>query len=185
MKKIHVLFIQGGGEGAYEVDKELMLSLKDSLGKEYEVNYPKMPNEDDPNYNLYRTKIEKELNNVEDEVVLVGHSLGACFLLKYLTEIKNGRGIAGIFLISTPFWGKGGWQYEGFTINNELASEKTVKMPVFFYHSTDDETVPFSHLALYKKIFPHAKFREIDGGGHQLIKGVTEIVRDIQRLDTV
>jgi predicted alpha/beta hydrolase family esterase len=144
-----------------------------------------MPKEDDPNYELYKTQIEKELNRIEDKVILVGHSLGACFLLKYLAEEKVNKHIAGMFLIATPFWGKGGWQYEGFTLNNMLASKRTTNIPVFFYHSTGDEIVPFAHLSLYKEKFPHAVIRKIIGRGHQLKNDVTEIVQDIKSLYSI
>jgi uncharacterized protein len=49
MKK-QVLFIQGAGEGAYEEDGELVKSLRDALGGEYDVRYPKMPEEEDQGY---------------------------------------------------------------------------------------------------------------------------------------
>jgi hypothetical protein len=46
--------------------------------------------------------------------ILIGHSLGGSFLLKYVSEEKIGKTIAGIFLIATPYWGGAGWQYEGY-----------------------------------------------------------------------
>jgi hypothetical protein len=38
-----VLFIQGAGKGAHEEDGKLVMSLRDGLGTEYNVRYPKMP----------------------------------------------------------------------------------------------------------------------------------------------
>jgi hypothetical protein len=43
-----VLFIHGGGEGAYEEDRKLATSLQDALGTAYDVRCPKMPDEDRP-----------------------------------------------------------------------------------------------------------------------------------------
>jgi len=40
MKKPTILFIQGGGEGAYEVDKKLTLYLQEALGEIYDIQYP-------------------------------------------------------------------------------------------------------------------------------------------------
>ena len=175
-----ILFIQGGGEGAHESDKELADYLQHALGKTHKISYPKVPNENNPDYEIFKNKIEEEIENVNDPIILVGHSLGACYLLKYLTDIKIRKNISGLFLIATPFWGKHGWQYEGFTLNNELASRKTADIPTFFYHSTNDETVPFSHLGLYEEKFPHAKTRRIVGRGHQLDNDLSEVVHDIQ-----
>jgi pimeloyl-ACP methyl ester carboxylesterase len=44
-----ILFIQGGGAAAHdEWDDNLVESLRRELGSEYEVRYPRMPDEDDP-----------------------------------------------------------------------------------------------------------------------------------------
>jgi len=179
MKRATIFFVQGGSKGAYDADKKLVSYLQNALDETYEIVYPKMPGEDDPDYEAYKAKIEKELKGVDGGLILVGHSLGACFLLKYLTGKEIDKNIIGIFLASTPFWGEGGWQYEGFSLDNELASKVTTDIPVFFYHGTNDETVPFSHLSLYKEKFPHAEFREIVGRGHQLDNDLSEMVNDI------
>ena len=38
-----ILFIQGGGAGAYEADQQLVVSLRRALGTAYELLYPNMP----------------------------------------------------------------------------------------------------------------------------------------------
>jgi len=182
MKRTTVLFIQGGGEGAYEADKKLVAYLEKALRKNYEIIYPKMPDENDPDYKIFKATIEGEIEKINHDLLLIGHSLGGCFLLKYSTEKRMSKNILGLFLIATPFWGEGGWQYEGFTIDNKLAAEKTKKIQTFFYHSTNDEIVPFSHLQLYKEKFPHAKMRKISGRGHQLQNDLSEVVDDIKVL---
>jgi len=179
MKKATIFFIQGGGKGAYNADKRLVSYLLNALGENYEIVYPKMPDEDDPDYEAYKVKIEQALKKIDSDLILVGHSVGGCILLKYITENKIDKNILGIFLASTPFWGEGGWQFEGFSLDNKLASKITANIPMFFYHSTNDETVPFSHLSLYKEKFPHAKFRKIVERGHQLGNDLSEMVKDI------
>lgn len=49
-----VLFIQGGGKGAYHEDAPLADSLKRALGPEYDVRYPQMPDEADPNVESWK-----------------------------------------------------------------------------------------------------------------------------------
>jgi predicted alpha/beta hydrolase family esterase len=182
MKKPVILFIQGGAKGAYKADQKLASFLQEALKDMYIINYPKMPDESNPYYENYKAKIKKELERIDTKVILAGHSLGSCFLLKYLSEEKIDKEIAGIFLIATPFWGGDGWQYEGFRLGNDFASKLPAKSPIFFYHSTDDETVPFAHLAVYAQKIPRAKIREIAGRGHQLNNDLSEIVRDIKSL---
>jgi len=184
MKK-QVLFIQGGGEGAYEEDEKLVASLRSSLGAVYEVRYPQMPNESDPDYEPWKAQIKKELAALEGQVMLIGHSLGGSFLLKYLAEEKIEKPIAGIFLMAAPYWGGDGWQYEGYetiALPEGFAAKLPGGAPIFLYHSRDDEIVPFAHLALYAEKLPQATIRALDGGGHQFNNDLAEVASDIANL---
>lgn len=80
--KTFVLFIQGGGEGAYEADAVLAKSLQRALGDEYDVRYPQMPDESNPDMQTWKTKISRELEALNGRVMLVGHSMGGATLLK-------------------------------------------------------------------------------------------------------
>jgi len=181
MKK-QVLFIQGAGKGAYEEDGELVKSLRDKLGTEYNVLYPKMPEEEDQGYEAWKTQISKELAKIDDEVILVGHSVGSSMLLKYLSEENIKNSIPGILLIAAPYWGTGGWQMDEFTLDEGYVSEILKGLPVFFYHSRDDDIVPFTHLALHAEKFPQATIREFDGRRHQLNNDLSEVAADIKGL---
>ena len=184
MKK-QVLFIQGGGEGAYEEDEKLVAYLRSALGTVYEVLYPQMPNESDPDYEPWKGQIKKELAALEGKVILVGHSLGSSFLLKYLAEEKIEKRIAGIFLMATPYWGGNGWKYKGYetiTLSEDFALKLPGGAPIFLYHSRDDEIVPFAHLALYAEKLPQATIREFDGRGHQFNNDLYEVASGIANL---
>jgi predicted alpha/beta hydrolase family esterase len=182
MKK-QVLFIQGGGAGAYEEDNQLAASLQDALGAEYNVLYPRMPNEDDPEYEAWKEQISKELAELDGAAILVGHSAGGTILLRYISVEKVEGTIAGIFLISTPFWGAEDWLVDEYTLRKGLASESPNGPPIFFYHSRDDEVVPFAHLAMYAAKLPGGIFRQLDGGGHQLNNNLAEVAADIKSLE--
>ena len=102
--KRQVLFIHGGGgQEAYEEDEKLAADLRDVLGDAYAVRYPKMPVNHE--YEAWREQIARELAALGWDVVLVGHSLGASILLKYLSEEELEKPVAGIFLIAPPYWG--------------------------------------------------------------------------------
>lgn len=181
MKK-QVLFIQGGGEGAYEEDRKLAQSLGDALGSQYNVLYPKMPEEESLGYEAWKAQISKELAALDDELILVAHSVGSSILLKYLTEEKVEKSIRGLFLIAAPYWGPGGWQMDEFTLDENHASNVLQELPIFFYHSRDDTIVPFEHLAPHAENFPQATIREFEGGGHQFNNDLSEVAADIKRL---
>jgi predicted alpha/beta hydrolase family esterase len=91
----HILFLQGAGEGAHEADKLLASSLEKALGKEYEVHYPKILNDGDASYDQWKAHIIKELQPLADPVILVGHSMGASILAKYLSEAIPSKPIKG------------------------------------------------------------------------------------------
>ena len=180
-----VLFIQGAGKGAYEEDEKLVASLRHLLRREYEVHYPAMRNEDDAEYETWKRQIERNLAELDGVVIVVGHSVGASILIKCVAE-GDAKKITGIFLIATPFWGGDkGWKYEGyeaFVLPDRPGDKFPANARVFFYHSRDDEVVPFAHLALYAQKFPQATIRELNGRGHQLNNDLSEVAEDIKNL---
>jgi serine hydrolase len=184
MKK-HVLFIHGAGQGAYEEDRLLVASLQDALGSAYNVRYPQMPEEDSAAYTDWKAPIITELSTLDGEVILVGHSVGSSVLLKYLSEEQVEQPVAGLYLIATPYWGADEfWKWDEGRLPED-AAEKLASIPrIFFYHSRDDKTVPFAHLALYAAKFPQATIREVDGRGHQFEPDLADVAEDIRREET-
>ena len=184
MKK-QILFIQGAGAGSYEEDEKLVESLRLLLGSLYEIRYPAMKNEDDAPYETWVGQIQEELATLNERVILIGHSVGGSVLIKFLSEMKIKKTIAGILIIAAPFWGGDGWTYEGYeelVLPNRADTKLPKDVPMFLYHSNDDEVVPFSHLALYAKTLPGAVTRELDGRGHQLNNDLSEVAEDIKKL---
>lgn len=181
--KQQTLFIQGGGNGGYEADAKLAASLQAVLGAAYEVRYPRMRTDEAlPDFG-WGQQIDEEMAAVESEVILVGHSLGASVLLKHLSASDGKRQIAGIFLISAPFWGGDqDWQYKGLTLQEDFADKLPKGVPLFLYHCRDDEVVPFAHLALYVQALRQANIRELASGGHQLGNDLTPVAEDIRSL---
>lgn len=181
MKK-HILFIQGGGRGAYEADLMLASNLQDRLGSEYEVHYPRMLAEESPEYAVWKARIAAELEERNGNMILVGHSLGASFLLKYLSEEVRAAPVSGLFLIAPPYWGTEDWEVDEYMLREEWMPRLSVIQPILFYHSRDDVWVPFSHLELYEQKIPHAAFRRFDGRGHQFNNDLSEVAADIKNL---
>jgi predicted alpha/beta hydrolase family esterase len=182
---IHVLFIQGAGHGAYDEDQQLAESLQKSLGQRFEVQYPKMPNEDDAHYDAWRQLIEQELASVPGPAVVAGHSVGASVLMKWLSERQDERPIAGAFLMACPYWGGDGWRYEGYeelALQPRPAANLPADVPIYLYHCRDDEVVPFEHMALWVRDFPQAVVRVCDSGGHQFNDDLSVVARDIASL---
>lgn len=177
----YVLFIQGGGgKEDFMADAKLVASLKEALGEAYTVHYPLLNDESTPDFGR-KKQIGTELSLIEGDVILVGHSLGASMLLKYLSESQCQK-ISGIFLISTPFWsGDEEWK-QGLKLHEDFPDKLPDDIPIFLYHCRDDEVVPFEHLSLYTQKLPQATFCEIPNGGHQLDNDLSLVAKDIKAL---
>jgi predicted alpha/beta hydrolase family esterase len=182
MKKGQVLFIHGGGGEAFEGDRALVRSLRGALGPHFRVEYPEMPDGAAPEYGAWSARISRELSALDGEVIFVGHSLGASILLKYISEERTEEGVAGVFLIATPYWGAADWEVAEFALRDDFPAALPGEVPIFFYHSRDDEVVPFAHLTLYAGRLPRARVREFDGRGHQLGEDLSEVAEDIGKL---
>jgi predicted alpha/beta hydrolase family esterase len=175
-----VLFIQGGGKGAHAEDAPLADSLKRALGREYAVRFPRMPGEADPSLASWKEKISSELSRLAGEGVLVAHSVGGSILLRYLSEEKVEKPIAGLFLLAAPSWDEDRWNFDDLKLRQDVA-EKLAPIPrLFFYHCRDDEVVPFAHLALHGARIPQAVTRALDRGGHQFGNDLTGVAADIR-----
>ncbi|MRG45294.1 DUF1749 domain-containing protein [Chitinophaga sp. SYP-B3965] len=183
MKK-QVLFIQGGGDNGYEADAKLVASLKAALGNSYEISYPQLErDESDMEFGWqWPRKIGKEINDIKGDVILVGHSLGASQILKYLSEMKVPKRISGVFLIAPPYWsGDEDWK-KGLILQDDFADKLPGNIPIFLYYSIDDDVVPLEHFSLYTQKLAQATVREIKEGGHQFNDDLTIVAKDIKEL---
>lgn len=204
MKKHQVLVIHGGGNFAGTPREKLIEELKSitvdierlrrgedwkgvlqkNLGDEYDVLAPRMPNPDQPLFEEWKVWFEQIIPVLDEEVILVGHSLGALFLIKYLSENNLGKDIRGVFLIAPPY--KGGdeeWRFResGFVVGDDL-SRLSQAEAVFLYHSHDDKVVPFSEFEILKEKIPNITAREFSDRGHFTGNNFPEIVEDIKGL---
>ena len=181
MKK-KILFIQGGGEDGYEADKKLVSSLQRCLGEQYDLHYPELQSDESlPDFG-WMQQINDSISKSGEKLIVVAHSLGASMLLKCLSENPVPDCIAGVFLLSTPFWsGKEDWE-TGLKLQENFAEKLPGKLPVFFYHSKDDEVAPFAHFDYYRSKVTQAIFHEIESGGHQFDNDLTLVANDIKSL---
>ena len=174
-----VIFVPGAGDPRHpEGSGHLADYLARELAATHQVIAPAMPNAEDPDYQSWRDAIASLLTDLGDRPILVGHSLGASVLLKFLAEGTYRQPIAGLFLVSTPFWGS---DLPDFALPDDFAS-RLPESPTFLYHSREDAEIPLSHLRRYQEQLPHATARVIDGSQHSFIHGLPELVGDLQAI---
>jgi len=165
----------GKGKGSYDLVKY----LKTKLSEEFEILYPKIEKPNAPTYEKYKKMFALEFNEITKPIILVGHSLGASTLLKYLSEEKPDISISGLFLVATPHWKSDMKEFQ--LKENFQASLKNIPA-IFFYQSQNDSVVPFEHLEYYEKIFKKATFRKLPDKEHIFSKGLPELASDIKAL---
>ena len=177
-----VLFIQGAGSmHEPEGSGRLAAYLARELGTGFHVVAPQMPDADNPHYQPWRDRIDHELETIDKEVILVGHSFGGSVLLKFLAEGSYRRSVRGLFLVSVPNWGPGGWAYDEYAVPDNVGS-RLPPSRIFLYHSRDDPEVPFAHLGYYQENLPTATARPVDGSEHSFVEGLPTLVDDIKSL---
>lgn len=166
-----------------EGKKDWKGTLREALGEKYEVIQPSMPNKQNARYEEWRIWFEKFIPYLQDELVLVGHSMGGIFLVKYLTENEFPKKVLATFLVAAPFDDKDIQEPIGdFKLPEKTDGFKKKVGKVFLYHSEDDPVVPFVDLEKYKKELPDATVRIFKNRGHFTQEELQEIVEDIKSL---
>jgi len=182
--KRQLLFVQGGGKGTHdEWDNKLVESLRQELGPDYEILYPRMPGEEDPSYAAWKTTLESAFETLQDGAILVGHSVGGTILVKVLTEHASARKFGAIFLIAAPFVGDGGWSSDDLQFPSDLGARLPNGVPVHFYHGLADEVAPPSHLERYARAVPQARIHRLPDRDHQLNNELKEVAVTILSLE--
>ena len=178
-----ILFIQGGGDAAYAEDQKLADSLQRALGDDYKVHYPPMPNADNPSYAAWKETMQQTVTQFSGESIYVGHSFGASLVLKALAEgaLASPKGL---FLLAAPYWGGQDWDVSDYELSEHFADALPSELPIFLYHSRDDQWVPFAHLARYAEKLPQATVREFADRGHQFHNDLSEVAQDIRELES-
>ena len=178
-----ILFVQGGGAGAHdEWDSKLAESLSGELGDEYEVRYPRMPDEGDPHYARWSAVIWRKMTALDDGAVVAGHSIGAAILLGVLAAQPPEKELGAIVLIAAAFVGEGGWLSEEFELAGDLGARLPPGVPVHVFHGLRDETVPPSHAGLYARAIPQAQLHHLPGRDHQLNNDLSEVAEAIRAI---
>lgn len=158
-------------------------SLRKDLGSRFDVLLPKMPNPMNAKYNEWKILFKKIAFLLDNNVILIGHSLGAIFLAKYLSENKFPKKILATLLVSPPYDDEGMEESLGdFVLSKNLGRLNKRGGKIFIYQSKDDPVVPCAHLEKYKKALPGAIIREFKKRGHFDQLKFPELIKDIREL---
>lgn len=166
--KKRVIFIHGWGGYPNEGWRPWLQEELEMKG--YKVLNPFMPNTDNPEVNKWISTLSEVVDRPDENTILVGHSLGAITILRYLESLKDSEKIGGAVFIAgfandLTFNGYKGELTQ--FVKNPLDWEKIRKHCKFFsvIQSKDDQWVSvdqFENLKLHLK----GKFILTDGMKH-------------------
>lgn len=183
-REMDILFLHSAGpQGTGEGSDYITRFLRDNFEPQRKVFTPEMPDPEHPHYKPWKRKFEHELRDRGDEqLCIVGHSLGASVVIKYLSESPPMKSVAGLFLIGAVYWGLEDWEVKEYTYERNFQRHLGYIPNIFLYHSKDDGVVPVSHLWHFALALPDATIRESRNEGHLFVKGIPQLVEDIKSI---
>lgn len=155
--------------------------LQEDLGSAFQVLAPSMPNSTNANYNEWAIWFGRITEVVDDNVILIGHSMGGIFLAKYLSEHDFPKKIRATLLVAAPYEDETGEDLTNFKITGGLEKFAAQGGDIIFYHGTDD-IVPLGELDLYKKAIPKAVTHELSAPDHFMREAFPEILATLKSL---
>ena len=158
-------------------------SLQEKLGENFDVIAPQMPNKTNAKYLEWKIWFDKIIPLLDNEIILLGHSLGGIFLAKYLAENLLPKKIKALFLVSAPFDEAGSDdKLADFILPSSLAKITERCSRIFLYHSEDDPVVSFAEVAKYQNQLPTGQTSTFKDRGHFNQEEFPEIVEQIKNL---
>lgn len=155
--------------------------LQEDLGDGFQVLTPRMPNGTNANYDEWAIWFGRVAAMTDDNVILVGHSMGGIFLAKYLSEHDYPKKIRATLLVAAPHKDETHEDLASFKITGELEKFADQGGDIIFYHGTDDIVLP-SELRLYEKSLPKAETHELSAQDRFMREAFPEIIEKIRGL---
>lgn len=159
--------------------------IAEYLKSDYDFFRPPMPNELNASYKVWKLRFEKVQNIVNNEdLILIWHSLGWMFLIKYIWENWFPKKVKQLHLVSAVFDESDMDEDEKYSWDFAYNSDIIVNLQkycdqIFIYHSTDDDIVPYSHAQKIKSYLPNAKLITLHDRWHFNQETFPEILENI------
>ena len=157
-------------------------NLSQVLGDDYQVITPRMPNKNNARYLEWKIWLDGFIDQIDENAIFIGHSMGGIFLAKYLSETK--RNYKALVLVAAPFGdgdegreSLGDFNFDDKNVLKNLADDR-----VTLFHSTDDAVVPYADSDMYLAYLPHAKRVTLEGRSHSNQETFPEVAQLIRSL---
>ncbi len=198
-QKTQIFFIHGGmtfrnREDYLDFLKNRTISIEDKirwsknyldnkLGEYCKIIRPRMPLQDNAKYNEWKIHFERYFDQLDDNIILIGSSLGGIFLAKYLSENIFPKKILSVYLVGPPFDDTliGEDLVGGFEPQSNLSMIERNCKNINLLFSKDDDCVPVSHAEKFREKLKNANIVIYENkNGHFNISEFPEIVEMIK-----
>lgn len=150
--------------------------LQENLGNDYQVLLPSMPNKTNARYSEWKLWFDHISSLFTDDCVLIGHSLGAIFLAKYLSENNFSVKIKATILVAAPYDDESDEDLTDFKLNSLSGRLSAQGGKLVFFNGTDDPVIPASDLAKYQHELPSAEYILMSAPDHFMRADFPELV---------
>lgn len=158
--------------------------VRKQLGKQVQIIQPRMPCQDNSQYEEWKIHFERHFSYLTDNLILIGGSLGGIFLAKYLSENKFPKKILSVYLVCPPFDNTlpGETLAGGFELPANLSLLEKQPKNIYLMFSKDDDVVPITHAEKYRNKLKRAKIIIYESkNGHFEIQEFPEIIAMIKK----
>ena len=199
--KRQIIFIKGGEtfdskEDFYKYFRELEIDpydkrtswrnwLNATLDETHEFVTPDMPARENADYNVWKIMFEKYLKYINDDVIIIGYSLGTTFILKYLSENNFSKKISQIHLVASCVTNEGITSLErlstfGFDVK-EMSKITKLCDDIHLWHSKDDNCAPYLNSLIIKEYITNANLHSFEDRGHLFMETFPELLEVIKK----
>lgn len=162
----------------FKIKKGWKTTIEEVLNTNYDVLQPRMPNLENAKYDEWKIWFERMFEFLDKEVILIGHSLGAIFLAKYLAQNDFPKKIKQLHLVAPPH--NLTEDIADFFLPDSLENVSKQAKDITLYFSKDDPLVPFSEMDKYKEQLSEAKFEIFEDRGHFKQSEFPELIKHIE-----
>lgn len=150
---------------------------KETLTRQFpnaDILMPTMPNSANAQFDEWGILFEKIIPTLSNEATIIGHSLGAMFLAKYLHHKPLSAPVHQLMLVA------GGYNhpehdYGSFTLSSATGLEKSAQ-EIHLFHSEDDFVVPYEEFTKLQADVPTAQVHSFSDRNHFLDPEFPELI---------
>lgn len=135
---------------------------KQLLAKDIKADTPEVQYAFDPRWDLWLKEVERF--EIGPETILVGHSCGGGFWVRYLSERKD-LNVGKVILVAPSLNPEQTWGKKFFNFEIDPSLSKRVKELVIF-NSTDDGDGIQESVRTIREALPETTYREFENMGH-------------------